>query len=65
MAKISDKIRILSGMRGGCTFAHVRSLTHGRSHYYAEDDYLRHPTGREWTIRYSTVISAVEAGLID
>ncbi|MBN9004902.1 MAG: hypothetical protein J0H40_05750 [Rhizobiales bacterium] len=65
--KITDKIRILSGMRGGCTFAHVRSLNSGLfgGYRYDEDDWLRRPDGRQRVIRYSTVVDAVGAGLID
>lgn len=65
MAKVTDTIRILAGMRGGCTLAHVRKLNHGRFGGFFEHDLLRHPDGRERSINYPAVSAAIADGLID
>jgi hypothetical protein len=63
--KVSDTIRILAGLRGGCTFAHVSTANFGRGHAFFEHDFLRHLDGRERVITWPSLKAAVAAGLID
>lgn len=66
MAKITDTIRILVGLRDGCRLNHELKTKFSGTHYFDEGDVLHHPDGeRRISIRYATIMKVVEAGRIE
>jgi len=66
MAKVTDTIRILVGLRDGCRFTGGRGHRYGRGHAFFEHDLLYHPDGqRVRSIGYSYVQKAMQTGLVE